>query len=402
MFGPVSIPCSFVLVVIVVGLGTGCASPGLMAPDQSVVRIEDPTERIERHLAKLQRYPDLYPVWARLGGAYLHRARATGNVADFSRAEHSLSKSLAIQVSAEALRWLAAVKLDQHRFDEAIKLAQRALEADPGDGIARAVVGDALLALGKYQAAREVFERLKDEQMDFYSNAGFARYLFLTGDPNSAIARLQDALAKLPDQPGPYRNARAWCHLMIGSYLFELGNAEASLEEYKTAIKLRPDSIDILEHRTEWEATYGDPVKAVAMYQRILHQQPRPLEQVALGDILIRIGRVDEGMRYLEQAETAWKARLAKGDVSVRRDLALLLLDYKRDVKLALDLAREDFDIRGDVLAYDTLAWALFMNGEYEKARQAIKEASRYGTPLRMIAKHKKIIESRDYRCLGL
>ena len=352
-------------------------------------------QEIHRYRAKLERAPGLYPVRAQLGGAYLERARANGDWEDLSRAEEALLTSLKQQETEEALRWLAAVRLDQHRFDEAAELARRALDAWPRDGIARAVLGDALLARGEVEAALRAYTMRRGQEPDFYSLSGHARCLFETGDVDGASAKLREALAGLARERPTLlvRKARAWCHLMLGSYLFETGEAQAALREYEAALRLHRSSVDIREHRAEWEVLHGDPKEAARRYEEIVHDTPRPDVLVAFGELLLRLGREQEGHRHLERAQRILRRRLAAGDVSVRRALALLLLDHGGDASEALRLARADLETRRDALAYDTLAWALFRNGRTDQARDAMRKALRHGTRRRVLGKHRAAME---------
>ncbi len=352
-------------------------------------------QEIHRYRAKLERAPGLYPVRAQLGGAYLERARANGDWEDHSRAEEALLTSLKQQETEEALRWLAAVRLDQHRFDEAAELARRALDAWPRDGIARAVLGDALLARGEVEAALRAYTMRRGQEPDFYSLSGHARCLFETGDVDGASAKLREALAGLARERPTLlvRKARAWCHLMLGSYLFETGEAQAALREYEAALRLHRSSVDIREHRAEWEALHGDLKEAARRYEEIVHDTPRPDVLVAFGELLLRLGREQEGHRHLERAQRILRRRLAAGDVSVRRTLALLLLDNGGDAAEALRIARADLETRRDALAYDTLAWGAFRNGRMDEARDAMQKALRHGARWRVLGKHRAAME---------
>lgn len=342
--------------------------------------------KITAYRAKLVKSPRLYPVWAQLGGTYLRRARLQSSWVDRRHAEKALERSLEIQLNAIAWRWLAAVRLDQHRFPEAAALARQAVEAWVADGISRAVWSDALLAMGRYDEARAVFG---DESQDFYSIVGRSRLLFLTGRPQEAIGQLQRALGILgQDSSEPATEAKAWCHLMIGGYHYDLDQPSKAKDAYALALALDPQRIDVLEHIAEWEATYGKKETAVRMYRGIIAAVRRPQEQLALGVLLVDLGSGDEGKRLIDEAIESWKKRLAQGDISVRRELALALLDYGEDAQRALRLARADLEIRQDTLAYDTLAWALSKTGAHGEAKAAMSQALKHGAVYRIFREH--------------
>ncbi len=54
------------------------------------------------------------------------------------------------------------------------------------------------------------------------------------------------------------------------------------------------------------------------------------------------------------------------------RSLARLYADHDIEPLAALRLAAQDLVLRQDVLGYDTYAWALYRNGRYAEAAEAI------------------------------
>ena len=346
--------------------------------------------KIAVYRAKLKKSPRLYPVWAQLGGAYLRRARFQSSWEDLQHAERALERSLAIQRNPVAWRWLAAVRLDQHRFPEAAALARQAVEAWEADGMSRAIWSDALLAMGRYDKARAVFG---DQSQDFYSIVGRSRLLFLTNRPQEAIQQLQRALGILRRDPSEQATeAKAWCHLMIGGYYYEIDQPSNAKDAYARALVFDPERIDGLEHVAEWEATYGKKETAVRMYRDIIATTPRPQEKLALGVLLLDLGVGDEGESLINEAIESWQRRLEKGDISVRRELALALLDHGGDMQHGLRLARADLEIRQDALASDTLAWALYKTGAHEEAKATLGRALKHGAVYRIVREHAKAI----------
>lgn len=353
------------------------------------------TSKIERYRSKLTEDPSLYPVWVELGDSLLNRFRERGDIRDLDEAEASLVRSLGIQESEEGRRWLAAVRLDQHRFKEAATEASRALEIWPEDGIARTILTDALIAQGKYEEADRLFREVPADKRDFYTLVGLSRLRFTMGDTAGTFALLEEAKRKLPPGDfGPYARGRAWCFLMMGSYQFELGKKDAALKAYEEALRLRPDWIEALEHRAEWETFYGDRERALLRYDEILANNTRPQELAASGKLLLSMGQAAKGNERIQTAEKMLRKRLDQGDVSVHRELILILVDHTGNYKEALKLAERDLGIRQDVLAYDSLAWAAFHSGAIDRATEAMRQATKYGTPLRVLTEHRRAIES--------
>ena len=77
------------------------------------------------------------------------------------------------------------------------------------------------------------------------------------------------------------------------------------------------------------------------------------------------------------------------------RDLALFYADH--DIKLdeALALAHKEFEVRHDIYTWDALAWALYKNGKYQEASDAMDHALRPGTRDALLFFHAGMIASR-------
>jgi tetratricopeptide (TPR) repeat protein len=76
------------------------------------------------------------------------------------------------------------------------------------------------------------------------------------------------------------------------------------------------------------------------------------------------------------------------------RDLALFYADH--DIKLdeSLALAHKEFEVRHDIYTWDALAWALYKNGKYQEASDAINNALRPGTRDALLFFHAGMIAS--------
>ena len=66
--------------------------------------------------------------------------------------------------------------------------------------------------------------------------------------------------------------------------------------------------------------------------------------------------------------------------VLYNRQIVLFYADHDLKPDRALELARKELTARKDIYGYDAFAWALFKNGEYSEAADAITEAMKLGT----------------------
>ena len=123
--------------------------------------------------------PDDAQAQALLGLAYAQRARETGDAAYVTRADGVLRRARALDPkSVYALTGLGGVALARHRFANALAIGREARRAAPASAAPYGVVGDALLELGRYEAAFATFDRmaaLKPSASSYARAAGDAR-----------------------------------------------------------------------------------------------------------------------------------------------------------------------------------------------------------------------------------
>jgi len=70
----------------------------------------------------------------------------------------------------------------------------------------------------------------------------------------------------------------------------------------------------------------------------------------------------------------------AINQVVYNRQLALFSANHTRNLSEALTLASAELAGRKDVYGYDAAAWALYKNGRYAEAAEAMDEAMKLGT----------------------
>src|SRR5580698_3642494 len=202
---------------------TGClAGPVTLNAQQNAT-----DDSIRSLQARVKRNPDDHAGYAALGAAYLQKGRETADAADYELAKNALEKSLDLlsndPAAAFAMTQMAVVCMVEHRFEDALTWAQRALELGSGDPSPWAIVGDALADMGDYKGASEAYSRLKssygseDEKLAFSyqrdSRMSFLR--FVDGDTQGAINLMRSAIQKAVEMHMPPENV-AWSQYQLG------------------------------------------------------------------------------------------------------------------------------------------------------------------------------------------
>ena len=109
---------------------------------------------------------------------YMRRARATGDYQDVLRSESAARRSLNNRGAhnTKARQALAASLLSEHRFGDALGIAQDLSERDASNAAFRASVGEIQMELGHYDDARASFASVAGNASDLSVAPRLARW----------------------------------------------------------------------------------------------------------------------------------------------------------------------------------------------------------------------------------
>jgi tetratricopeptide (TPR) repeat protein len=363
------------------------------------------TQRIIKNMqGRVERNPKDASAYSALGAAFFQQARETGDVEDFQLAEQALNQSLDLEsadFSADAaFSSMAAVCMGEHRFGDAITYAQKALALGSGDVSSFAIVGDANADMGEYVRAAVAYSRL-DLAGDSTANphAVYVRdsrtsYLrFVAGDTAGAVALMQRAVAAGTEARLPAENL-AWLYFELGEYEVQAGNIVAADKAYLAALTIHPGDYRALASLGRLRGNRGRYAEAIQLYQSAIAVVPMPMFVAELGDLYKQSGNTAEAAKQYQLVQ--YIGLLGNiNQVLHNRDLALFYADH--DIKLdeALTLAHKEFEVRHDIYTWDALAWALYKNGKYQEASDAMANALRPGVQDALLFFHAGMIAAR-------
>ena len=318
---------------------------------------------------------------------YEGRARISGDVTDYARAEEAASRSLGIeprQLDVQALH--ARILLATHEFSRALTEASAVDRSAPNQPAVLAIIGDASLELGDVEGAAAIYERVNGLAPGPAVTARLARVAFLRGDPAGALSLAESAhkAAAKDGQEGP---ALSWYAYLAGTLSMSAGKPDDAARWFDRAIADWPESYLALAGRARAAAALGDTDAAIAGYEAAIAVAPQPDALTALGDLLaLRGDHVAADPHY---ATVEAIARL-QGDSGLvyNRQLVLFDVNHDRDVTGALGLATAELAERKDAYGYDAYAWALLANGRAADADTAMSMALAGGTRDAMFLYH--------------
>ena len=213
---------------------------------------QDETNQTLRRLQlRVKQHPEDAAGFAGLGAAYLQKGRETGDAADFESARSALEKSLDLlsndPAAAFATTQMAIVCMAEHRFDDALTWAQKALALGAGDPSPWAIAGDALADMGDYTAAVDAYSKLEspfgsqDEKLAFsYQHDTRMSFLrFVSGDTQGAIDLMNSAVRTAIATHMPAENI-AWTHYQLGEEFLQAGQVTAAGKAYVSSSSAVP------------------------------------------------------------------------------------------------------------------------------------------------------------------
>jgi len=359
-------------------------------------------EVIRFYQAKVSADPDDFRNYDRLSGAYIQKARETGDISYYELAEKGLKKSLELESvheeAASAFVGLASVYFAEHRFSEAAAEAEKAIKLAPDALTAYATQGDAYLETGDYDRAAAIYRHFDDPSAA--KAAESARYLKATrlssldwvqGRPEYAIERLIDATT-LANGTHLHAENIAWTHFMLAEQYFQIGDLKHAEAAAQASFQIYPGYHRSLSEMGKIRAAQGRIADAIQNYTQAIAVIPLPIYAAALGDLYKKSGKEAEAEKQYALVEYIGKIGVLNQQV-YNRELALFYADHNRDLGDSLSLAKKELEVRHDVYTWDALAWALLKNGQAAEAQKAMQKALALGTQDAMLFFHAAAIE---------
>ena len=307
-----------------------------------------------------------------LAGTVLAQAAEEADSDLYAEAERLADEALMLaptSIDAQLVK-IGAVAA-RHDFETARSLASAILSATPDHVGARRARADADLALGDTTAADTAFLALAEEDRDPGIISRLSRTAFLRGDVEGSVDLAIEALVAAEALPlRPSDASFYW--FQLGFVLFEGGDVHGAAAALERSVEITPDHPGANELLARVRTSQGRVDDAIAILRGLLDRGPAADLHGELATALELTGRTEEAAAEIE-AGLAMAAETIGTNPAERRHLTSFLIDH--DPATALRLAEEDFAERKDVYAYDTLAWALHANGEFDRAAELIEVA---------------------------
>ena len=343
------------------------AVPVARAPGEQVATLE---RRVATNPADLEG-------WQGLASAYLARAAATADPADYALAETAIETADELRPGdpvTTATRGQLALSL--HEFADALELGQRARSELPDNPAVLAVVVDAEVELGHYDEAAATLQTLLDRRPALPALARVSYLRQLHGDLPGATTAMSQAVTA--------GTGSAFDEAVVTSLLGDLhrraGDLDAAAAAYGRALDAAPELVSAVVGAAWVQAAEGDVDGAVAAVEAQVDRFPALAAVLFLADLQRADGAAADAADAAELVRAIAALQEEAGQV-VDLEMALFEADEGTDPDRAVELAERAYGARPDnIFVADALAWARFRAGDPAAARPLVDEALRLGS----------------------
>ena len=312
----------------------GAPAPGDGAAGAAAAR--SPEAVIAQARAAIADDPDDAAAHGTLAAAAFTQAGATGDPAWLVTSQRAAERAVALDPrDFRSMDVLGRIDLTRHQFAEALVWARRSLAVAPTRVAPVAIQADALVELGRYDAAFAAVQRRLDLRPDLpaYSRASYA--LELQGD-RAGATRL---MALAASAGGAGTADRAWALQHLGLLRFGDGDLAGAERDMRTALAEVPGDAGATAALARVLSARGDLAGALGLLDEAIAAAPSPELLAERGEGHGAMGDVD-AERADAGAAASLERRIAGADGNVDLEVAVLRADVgvptRRDVALAI------------------------------------------------------------------
>lgn len=363
-------------------------TPPVKPPAPVELSSQDALNKLE---ARLQSNPDDTNAYAQLGLGLLQQVRESGDVALYARAGKAFAEALARDPQQlDALVGQGILALALHDFQGALQWADQAWAINPFRAQILGIRVDGQVELGRYDEAVATLQKMVDLRPDLesYSRVSYLRELH--GDVAGAIEAMRSAVQTTP----PGTESWAWTLTHLGHLYLNRGDVTAALAIYEQVLATKAAYPYALAGTARVAAAQGNTDKAIRLYKQITERLPLPEFIIALGELYEATDQPTAARQQYELVEVIQQLNAAAG-MNVDLEMALFSASHGHDPAAAVQQARAAYTERPTIYAADTLAWALYQQGEYAEAWPFSQEALRLKTKDALLHFHAGMIAAK-------
>ena len=269
----------------------------------------------------------------------------------FDLARRSFARTLELSPGmTDAMVALGDLDARSGAFDNALRLANQALQKNPDSPVAHVIAAKALIGKGNApEAESHLWSALVRDPVYLPALGALLDVQAGQGRAQEPIRRISALVSQYP------RNANL--SLLLGVAYLKQNDLDRAEAHIKQAIAIDPRTPDAHGVLAEIHRGRGAWDKALAEYNTAIEQNPEKVENyMAVSGIYEKQGNWEEAKRAAERAHS-----LDATSPFVANNLAYLYLEHGGDVNMALSLAQQAKQKLPDSpIVFDTIGWAYY------------------------------------------
>lgn len=326
---------------------------------------------------QIAKNPKNFEAYNALALALSRRARETSDVSYYAQAEETLKQSFEIWPgNFDGERILVWLLLGRHEFAAAREEARNLNKRMPDDVMVYGFLTDANIELGEYKEAEESAQLMLDLRpgnLPGLTRAAYLRELF--GDIDGALDLMNMALQSTP--PSELEDA-AWIITQMAHLDLTVGRTAEAEKQLQHALALFPGYHYALGNLAKVRIQQKRLDEAILLLEQRFQAAPHAENLYDLAEALQLGGRTEDAKKAFAEFEQKSLLETSRADNS-NRELIFYYADYAHEPVQALEVAKREFRLRHDAYTLDAYAWALYVNGRYQEAREQIEKALAVG-----------------------
>jgi len=290
----------------------------------------------------------------------------TGDVKNLYKAEELLLKSNEAYhyTSVGTMRSLARNYISQHRFREALVLANKAFAIGEGMKETQKLLFDVNMELGNYTEAEKNLKYLTDAT-DFDYLIRISKWNDHLGDLKTAITFMEKASKIALDNDN--KSLKIWTYSNLGDLNGHAGNIKTSYDYYLKTLAIEPNNSYALKGIAwiafSYEKNTKEATRIIDIISKRHHTPDFYLLKAQIAEYENNIHLKNENLKaYFNMLNTInYGAMYNKYNT-------LIYADDKTTAAKALEIAKVEIDHRPTPDSYDLLAWSYYNLGDAKKA----------------------------------
>ncbi|MCK0190137.1 CDC27 family protein [Arenibacter sp. F20364] len=307
-----------------------------------------------------------------VAGEYSRYFQETGDITHLKMAEKALKKAVEIAAIGKSgyYRALARNYISQHRFQEALALANSSRAMGSGVAESQKLLFDVHMELGNYGKAQQYLDSIKN-MSDFDYLIRSAKWNDHKGDLETAIRFLEKAREKAESSKNS--SLMLWSYTNLADYYGHAGRIQDSYDHFLKSLRMDPQNAYAKKGIAWIVFSYEkNPKEALRILDSVTMNNTSPDYYLLKAEIAEYMGNMLQMTNNLDSYAIA--VENPNYGVMYNAYNADMYLELTEQYHKALKVAEIEVDNRPTPESYNLLAYSYFKLGEKDRALEIVRK----------------------------